>query len=125
MHFWKRFTAANLRHLFAEPVSSLIFFVPIGTLDCSAWLADLVLMNWTRPGKVRLLSWLRHRESAIISIMKPDTDGLDSKLEEEGAALAKLRGSVEENKEAGRELEKSLDDLEAATKKLADQGEGG
>jgi hypothetical protein len=57
--------------------------------------------------------------------MVPDTDGLDSKLEEEGAALAKLRGSVEVNKEAGRELEKSLDELEAATKKLADQSEGG
>jgi hypothetical protein len=57
--------------------------------------------------------------------MKPDTDGLETKLEEEGAALAKLRGSVEENKEAGRELEKSLDELEATTKKLADQKEGG
>jgi hypothetical protein len=39
------------------------------------------------------------------------TDKLDDRLEEEGAALEKLQGSLAENKEASKELEKTLDEL--------------
>jgi hypothetical protein len=55
--------------------------------------------------------------------MEPEqsTDGLDARLEEEGAALAKLQGSLAENKKASEGLEKSLDELEAAAQKLADK----
>jgi hypothetical protein len=65
----------------------------------------------------------RPSKGAIISIMEPEqsTDKLDARLEEQGAALAKLQGSLAENKEASEELEKSLDELEAATQKLADR----
>lgn len=62
---------------------------------------------------------------AIISIMTPEsnTDDLDARLEEEGIAMTELRSNVAENKEASKELEKSLDELEAATQKLADKEE--
>ena len=54
--------------------------------------------------------------------MKPEqsTDKLDARSAEEGVALASLRSSVAENKEASKELEKSLDELEAATKTLTE-----
>jgi hypothetical protein len=50
-----------------------------------------------------------------------NTDDLDAKLKEEESALAKLRVTVQENKEASQELEKSLSELEAATEKPADK----
>jgi hypothetical protein len=68
------------------------------------------------------LGWHRKRMRAIMFTMEPEqsTDKLDARLEEEGAALAKLQSSLAENKEASKELEKSLDQLEAATKTLAE-----
>jgi hypothetical protein len=53
------------------------------------------------------------------------TDDLDARLEEEGTALAELQSSVAVNKEASKELEKSLDELEAATQKLTEKNQLG
>jgi hypothetical protein len=57
--------------------------------------------------------------------MEPEqrTDKLDAKLEEEGTALANLWSSLTENKEARKELEKSLVQLEAAMQTLSDKSE--
>ncbi len=51
----------------------------------------------------------------------PNMDDLDAKLRKEDSALAKLKVSVTENKEASQELEKSLAELEAVTQKLVEE----
>jgi hypothetical protein len=59
--------------------------------------------------------------------LEKNTDSLDARLirlKKEGTELTDLQSSVAENKEASAELEKSLDQLEATTKKLEDQSGG-
>jgi uncharacterized coiled-coil protein SlyX len=55
--------------------------------------------------------------------MNPEerADNLDAELKEQEGELEKLQSSVAENKEASKELDKSLDELESATEKLADE----
>ncbi len=43
---------------------------------------------------------------------------LDAELKDQDIELVKLQGNVAKNKEASKELQKSLENLEAATKKL-------
>ena len=50
-----------------------------------------------------------------------ESDKLDAKLKEDKAAMAKLQSTVAETKEASEELEKSLEKLEAFTKKAEEK----
>jgi NACalpha-BTF3-like transcription factor len=52
--------------------------------------------------------------------MSPEqkADKLDAELKDQDIELVKLQGNVAKNKEASKELQKSLENLEAATKKL-------
>ena len=43
---------------------------------------------------------------------------LDAELKDQDIELVKLQGNVAKNKEASKELQKSLENLEAATKNL-------
>jgi hypothetical protein len=82
----------------------------------------------TRRFRVRfwfavLLSVLIYLPSAqnrhiVCKALEQNTDTLDSKLSEEGIALAKLKGNLAENKKASQELKESLENLEAVTKKI-------
>ena len=52
--------------------------------------------------------------------MSPEqkAEKLDSELKDQEGELVKLQGNIAKNKEASEELNKSLENLEAVTKKL-------
>jgi uncharacterized coiled-coil protein SlyX len=52
---------------------------------------------------------------------KQRADKLDAKLKDQEVELVELQSNVAENKEAGQELNKTLENLEAVTQKLEEK----